>query len=145
MKRTWLMGGALVAAVGMTLGGIVLQPVHAQGQPGIRVAVIDVGKVFKEYSKYKSLADTLKAEIEAKENELKSMEQAMRGKAESIKSIKAQADRDRIEKEIADLKFSFEKKRQTYRSDLMRREADMYTTIYKELTDMLAEIGRAHV
>jgi outer membrane protein len=138
VKRTWLLGGALAVAVGMTLCGVAYQPVHAQGQPGIRVAVIDVGKVFKEYSKYKSLADTLKADIEAKENELKSMEQAMRGKAESIKSIKAQADRDRIEKEIADLKFSFEKKRQTYRSDLMRREADMYTTIYKELTDMLA-------
>ena len=80
MKRTWLMGGALAVGVAMTLCGIVLQPVQAQGQgqPGIRVAVIDVGKVFKEYSKYKSLADVLKAEIEAKENELKSMEQAMR-------------------------------------------------------------------
>lgn len=140
MKRSWLLGAAFMAAIGISLLGLRLDTAQAQSQPnysGVRVACIDVGKVFKEYSKYKSLADGLKAEIETKENELKSMEQLVRGKMESMKQINNQADRDRIEKEIADLRFSFEKKRQSYRNDLMRREADMYNTVYKELTDLL--------
>lgn len=142
MNRTWMLSGAMVLAAVVAGIGMQIDLAHAQGQQapnfqGIRVACIDVGKVFKEYAKYKTLAESLKADIESKEGELKSMEQVMRGKLESMKSIRSDEDRDRIEKEIADLKFNFEKKRQNYRSDLMRREADMYNTIYKELTDLL--------
>lgn len=144
MKRSRIVGAAIATASLLILGGYRLAPVHAENTPnaqagyqGIRIAVIDVGKVFKEYAKYKSLAENLKAEIETKEQELRSMEQVMRGKVESMKSITKPADRDTVEKDVADMRFNFEKKKQSYRGELMQREADMYSTVYKELTDLL--------
>lgn len=143
MKRTWQLGAGMAAA-SMVVAGLSLEVAGAQQQPtqgqyqGIRLAVLDVSKVFKEYVKFKSLAETFKAELETKEGQLKTDEQQIRAKIESAKDIKSPADRERIEKEVNDLKFAFDRNRQKFRGDLMRKEADMYVTVYKELTDLLS-------
>lgn len=140
MKKTWMFTGALMAAAVMMVAGVAAdRPVVAQqGQwPAIRVAVINVKKVFDGYAKFKTLIESLKSDYEAKENELRASEQMIRSKLEQLKDMKSQADRDKVEKEIADHKFNFERNRRKYQQDFMAREAGVVNTVYKEMTDLL--------
>lgn len=143
MKR-WILTGALVAASMMLGAGFVMRPVQAQQEQnsGTRVAVVDVNKVFKEYAKFKTLSEELKASIQSKEDELRTIEQNVRAKAQQAQQLRNQADRDRVEKEIADLKFDFEKKRRDYQNEFLKREATIYSSIYKEMSDVVAAIAK---
>lgn len=137
MKRTVVAG--VMGVAGLLVGSaLLLPPVQAQqAAGGIRIFVIDVNKVFKDYTKYQSMTEGLKADIEAKEKELRATENIMRSKVEEMKALKSKADQERVEKELADLKFGFEKSRRNYQEELVRKEADIYSTVYKEMSDLL--------
>lgn len=140
MKKNWLFAGALATAGLLWTAGAVLEPVHAQQQqqwPGIRIAVVDIGKVFKDYNKFKEMMDRLKGEVDGKEQELRKQEQEIAALAEQIKTLKDPADQERIAKDGNDKKFNFERNRQKYRDELVQQEAEVYKTCYKELTDLL--------
>lgn len=142
MKKNWLFAGALATAGLLWTAGSVLEPVHAQQQqswPGIRIAVVDIGQVFKKYDKFTQLMDRLKSEVEGKEQELRKQEQEIQVLAEQIKAMKDPGDQERVAKEANDKKFNFERNRQKYRDELVQQEAEVYKTCYKELTDLLKQ------
>lgn len=103
------------------------------------IYVINVNDVFKSYEKFKRLSDDFKTDVEKKENELKGLDQIMKAKVEQIKSLTNKADRDRIEKEIAQHKFDFDQKTRNYRVDLAQKEADIYNTCYKDMSELLSQ------
>lgn len=141
MKKSWLLVGASAIA-GMLLGaGFALEPVKAEAEAasGIRVYVLNVNKVFQDYEKFKRLRDGLKGDIEATENQLRASENIIKGKIESLNSLTNAADRDKVEKEVADLKFQFEKDRRKYQAEFLTKEAAIYSTVYKEMTDLVGE------
>lgn len=141
--RGWILAGALASTGLLLSAGMVYEPVHAEQEAGggVRVAVIDVQKAFKGYNKFNTLNDELKASIDAKESELREIESGIRSRVQQGQQLTKQTDRDRIEKEIADLKFEFEKKRRDYQADFLRREADIYSTVYSELTEVVQAIA----
>lgn len=143
--RGWILAGALASTGLLLSAGMVFQPVHAEGEAagrGVHVAVIDVHKALKGYNKFNTLNEELKASIEAKEAELRDIEQGIRSRIQSGQQLTNQKDRDRIEKEIADLKFEFEKKKRDYQMEFLRREADIYSSVYSELTDVVEAIAQ---
>lgn len=140
MSKNWLYAGAMGAAGILFAAGTVMQPVHAQQQyPGIRVAVVDIGKAFKDYDKFKLMMERLKGEVEVKEQELRKAEAEIQSLAEQLQSVKAPADKERIAKEGNDKKFDFERNRQKFREELVAHEADVYKTCYKDLTDLVKQ------
>jgi Skp family chaperone for outer membrane proteins len=144
VKKNWLFAGALATAGLLWTAGSVLEPVHAQQQansnwPGIRIAVVDIGKVFKDYNKFKEMMDRLKGEVDGKEQELRKQEQQIQVLAEQIKAMKDPNDQERVAKEANDKKFEFERNRQKYRDELVQQEAEVYKTCYKELTELLKQ------
>lgn len=143
--RGWVLAGALVSAALLVTAGVVMEPVRADQEAaggGVRVAVIDVQKVFKGYTKFTTLNSELKAAIDAKETELREIEQNIRSKVQQAQQLTNQKDRDRIEKEVADLKFEFEKNRRDYQAEFLRRESDIYSTIYSEVTDVVEALAK---
>ena len=140
MKKTWLLAGSLILSSLLIGAGVMFEPAHANQQqwPGVALAIVNVNKVFKSYTKFTRLMDQLKGDIEAKENELRATEKIITGKMASLKSLTQKQDRDNAEKEIAELKFTFEKDRRDLQQSFLQREAQIYSTVYKELTDLLA-------
>lgn len=146
MKKCWLFAGVLALA-GVLLGVDAFRgslQAQAQGQApqswsGIRIACLDIDKVFQEYDKFKFLRDSLKKEIEQKETELKDLQTRIQTKIESLKDIRSQVDRDRIEKEVADLRFEFERLKRDSQQYFINREAEVYASIYKEVSDLVKE------
>jgi Skp family chaperone for outer membrane proteins len=141
VTRTSLFAAGLVTAGLLVGASLVLERADAdeQAATATRIMVLDVNKVFKNYDKYKTLADGLKTEIEGKEAKLREMEKKIRANMQAINSLKKREDRDRMEKQTAELKFNFEKSRRDYQEELVRREADIYSTIYKEMSDIVEE------
>lgn len=144
MKKNWLIAGAMMLA-GLTVGlGLFLESAQADPQQGAGqtrpfIHVINVNEVFKGYSKYQQLTTTFKSEVEKRESQLKAQEQILRAKMEEMKFKKDKSDRDRLEKEIADKRFETEQLKRNFQDELTQKEADIYATVYKDMSDMLTQ------
>ena len=51
--------------------------------------------------------------------------------------LKIKEDRDRVEREIAEMRFDFEKQRKDLQNSFLSKEAGVYSTCYKDLIDLL--------
>ena len=146
MNRTMLFAATLGVA-GMLLGaGLGLDPAHAQQKKDvpIKIYVIDVDKVFKDYDKFKTLRDAWQTEIQDREKQLRAVDEMIRSKMEQRNSLKGQQDRDRIELEINELSFKGKKMKRDYEVDMARKQADMMATVYKEMSDVLEKACKEH-
>jgi Skp family chaperone for outer membrane proteins len=140
VSKKGLLAGILSVAVLSIVAGFVLQPVQAQQQSARPfVHVINVNDTFKNYAKYQQLTNAFKAEVEKKENQLKAHEQVLKSKMEELKFKKDKDDRARLEKEIADKRFEVEQLKRDYQDELTKKEADIYGTCYKDMTDLVTE------
>ena len=114
MKRTSLFAVAMATAGMLTGTGLMMEQAGAESQQRFPFYVIDVNKTFKGYDKYKALTDAFKAEIDGKEPKLRTTEQMIRTKIEAARQFKKQEDRDRVEKEVNELKFNFDKMKRDF-------------------------------
>lgn len=143
MNKNWLVAGGFAVAASCFSMGMNQKTVQAQDKKeaggSLRVCVINVQQVFKDNTKFKNLMESLKGSVEAKDKELRAKDEERRGKIASVQTIKVQADRDRIEKEVRDLEFEMKKTQTRYQQEFMQREADIYSAVYKDMTDLLSQ------
>jgi len=129
--------GVLVA--GITLSGVA-RGQNPQGQAEIphKVGLIDMAHVFKNYKKFDALREDLKAEI-AKSDEVAKQQ------AEKIKSLQAQLkefkegtpDYAAVEKQFLKATSDFETFRKSQQREFLRKESQIYKTIYLEVSDVV--------
>lgn len=125
------LGGNLLAQNGAPAGG----GTAAANLPH-KVALIDMAVVFKQYKKFESLRADLKEEIEQSEAKAKGM-------AENLQSLQAKMKTFRegspefgaTEKELASLSAEFETFRRAAQRDFLKKESQIYHTVYLEVTD----------
>jgi outer membrane protein len=138
---------ALAAAVA-TMAGIWgyaggAQAQQGQGGPaaqGQKIALIDMGYVFKNYAKFDALRKSLEAEI-------KQMAEQDKVEAEKIKKMQSDLqllgkthnqsspEFQRAEQALADAVAKFQADHGLKERDLARKEADIFKTIYLEVAD----------
>ena len=133
------------AAVVAILAGIVSFVGTARGQApksnselAHKVGLIDMAYVFKEYEKFTMLRTELQEEI-------KQSDQQARAKAEQIKKLQEELNSGTLkdnspeyraqEKQLAKAASEFEAFRKVAQRDFLRRESQIYKTIYLEVTD----------
>jgi Skp family chaperone for outer membrane proteins len=134
----WL--GASVAAAGLLGAGMLLSPVHADGEgKGPPVYVINVKKVFDASPRFKAEAETLKAEMQKKEEDLRTLQNALQAKAQQREKFKGGAEREQIDKQINDMQFDFKAKQVKYREDLSKAESAAVGSVYREMTSLLSQ------
>lgn len=122
------------------LAAAVTGPTTAYGQAGEsvphQVGLIDMAHVFQNYKKFEDLREGLKAEIAKSDSQAKQMAEAMKSlQAEMADFESGSATYVEAEKRLLKMKSEFDAFTQGARRDLMRRESQIYKTVYLEVSD----------
>lgn len=134
---------AVMAAVWGSLGSML----HAQAPEGAaslphKVGLIDMGYVFKNYEKFK----TLRADLEAEMKQVVEKDQVDSQKIKKLQSDlqllgkthnESSPEYQRKEKELADAVASYQTSRKLLERDFMRKEAEIFKTTYLEVADFV--------
>jgi Skp family chaperone for outer membrane proteins len=113
--------------------------VRADGRPPEsphRIALIDMARVFKNYKKFENLREELKGDLTKSEDKFKQMAEQIRKEQSELKLIKEGSDEyAQKEKVVLNHTSQAETYRKSQQRDLIRREAQIYKTIYLEVAD----------
>lgn len=117
---------------------------NADDAPG-KIGLIDIVQVFKDYDKVKTQLKALAAE--AKENQ-----QSLTTKVEDMKRIQEQIQsgtfaqgtpqRKELESQLISLSTQVESDRKVAQLDFVRRESDIYKSVYVEIQDTVGMFAK---
>lgn len=108
-----------------------------------KIALIDMGRVFKEYKKFDALREDWKAELTTNENSAKELAQKIQKITEQMKTFKSGDEKFiSLEKEQTRMAADFESFRKNSQRDLMRKEADIYKTVYLETMEVVEKFAQ---
>jgi Skp family chaperone for outer membrane proteins len=109
------------------------------------VAVIDVGYIFKNHTRFKAAMDKMKDEVLAAENGLKAERDRINGLMEQLKGFNVGTpEYRRLEGDIAKAQGDFSVNAQLQKKDFMDREAKVYMQVYAEVEQAVAQFARQH-
>lgn len=101
-----------------------------------RIALIDMARVFKNYKKFDNLREELKGGLQETEERFKKMAEQIRREQSELKLLKEGTDEyAQKEKLILAHTTQAETFRKTQQRDLIRKEAQIYKTVYLEVAD----------
>lgn len=135
MKRMTVNATVFVLVTGLawTPGALL-----AQGQPESphRIALIDMARVFKNYKKFENLREELKGDLTKSEEKFKAMAGQIRKEQEDLKLVKEGSEEfAQKEKLVLGHTTQAETYRKSQQRELIRREAQIYKTVYLEVAD----------
>jgi Skp family chaperone for outer membrane proteins len=136
-------GGLLV--VGGAISGVLAQnrptgtaqgyrpaPV-APGAPG-GIALIDISKVFKQHTRFTSMMNTLKAEVERTEELMRKEADALKQMVEQMKQYKpGSPEYKEWERQLAERRSDMNVQAQLTRKEFLQKEAKIYHQVYREI------------
>ena len=129
-----------IVALALTFGCL-LSPNSASAQQQnppapTKVGLIDMAYVFKNYNKFKAMRDSLKEEIQGSDTKAKSLATRIKTTQDQLKTFSEGSPEFLAkEKELAQLTSDFEAFRKVAQRDFLRKEADIYKTVYMEVSD----------
>ena len=120
-------------------------PASASAQPADpphRIALIDLGRVFKEYKKIETLKEDWKSEFSVSEDSAKQMAAKIQSTVEKLKQFKAGSDQYiNLEKQQTQLTADFDAFRKNSQRELLRKEADLLKTVYLETMEVVEKFA----
>ena len=100
-----------------------------------KVGLIDMAKVFQDYTKFKDLREQLKTEIERSDAKAKQLAAAVTNLQTQMKDLKPGSPKyAQLEKALLNARGDFEAYRAGEQRELMRKESAIYKQIYVEVT-----------
>jgi Skp family chaperone for outer membrane proteins len=146
-----VVGGLLV--VGVAISSVLAQtrptgatqgyrpaPVAPAGQGGI--ALIDISRVFKQHSRFTSMMNTLKAEVERTEELMRKEAEALKQMVEQMKRYKAGSPEYKDwERQIAERRSDMNVQAQLTRKEFLQKEAKIYHQVYSEIEYFLNSLA----
>jgi outer membrane protein len=111
-----------------------------------KVGLIDMARVFKEYKKFEILREDLKSEIENSDQQAKAMAQKIQETQTALKDAPFKKDSPEylaLETKLTQQMSEFETFRKVAQRDFLRKEADIYKTIYLEALDVVKQAATA--
>lgn len=114
----------------------------AQAEPPHKIALIDMGRVFKEYKKIESLKEDWKSEFSVSEESAKQMAGKIQKIVEEIKQFKSGSPEFiKLEKEQTRLTAEFDAYRKNSQRELLRKEAELLKTVYLETMEVVEKFA----
>jgi len=108
-----------------------------------RIALIDMARVFKNYKKFEAMRDELKGELTKSEERFKAMAETVKQEQTQLKGYKEGSEEySRIEKSILTHTTQMQAFQKSQQRDLIRKEAQIYKTIYLEVSDAVEKYAR---
>ena len=148
MKRHLAIHGSLI---GLFVGMIMSLPIHTvQAQdagrpPATHQAVIDVGYIFKNHTRFKSMMDKMRDEVMAAENGLKAERDRINGLVEQLKGFNpGTPEFKKLEAEVAKAQGEFNVTAQLQKKDFMDREAAVYQEVFGEIQQVVTKFAQEH-
>ena len=128
--KRWIVASLAVFSLAMTL-----QSASAQ----TRVAILDVGKVFKNHPQFKGQLDALKQEAEQFKAVSVQQQQALMKKGEALKQYEpGSAEYRNVETQLAQESAAMEVQQRDKMRDLMRQEAELHYGTYQQVNNAVA-------
>jgi Skp family chaperone for outer membrane proteins len=101
-----------------------------------RIALIDMARVFKNYKKFEAMRDELKTELQKSEERFKAMAEMIKKEQLDLKNYKEGTEEySKVEKSLLTHTTQAEAFRKSQQRELIRKEAQIYKTIYLEVSD----------
>lgn len=129
---------ALACCIGLTA------PVMGQNQPAaapaapVKIGLVDMARVFKEYNKFEDMRASLKAEMETALAEAKKIAAAAEKIKEELKLLKpGSPEFIKREADLAQLSSDFETKRKLANVTYQRKEAEIFQDIYVDAVGVI--------
>ncbi len=148
MKRILILAAAAAVLVGF-LGKTWSQNAATKKVPQSvphKIGLIDMARVFKEYEKFELLRTDLKSDIRGSDQQAKAMALQIQQIGEELKSKTfKQGSPEYIdrEKRLTEQTSQFEAFRKNAQRDFLRKEAQIYRTIYLEVIDVVRQAAEA--
>lgn len=143
MKKLILSAAVIVVFAGLSC---FTTSARAQGgaakQMATKIGLIDMAEVFKEYKKFEALRDGLKADIKATDAKAKQMAtqaQAMQAKLKSGNFKQDSPEYKQIESQLTQLRAEFTTFKNQSQREFMKKESQIYKTVYLEVSDAVAK------
>lgn len=112
-----------------------------------QIGLIDMAYVFKEYGKFKAMSEALKKEVESTDGEAKSKVEALQAMQTRLQSgvlAEGSADYQALEQELVAKAAELESFRKLKQRDFLRKEADIYKTVYLEVQDAVEQYAKIY-
>ena len=139
MKRMTIKATVFVLVTGLAwTPAALLAEGQPEGQPESphRIALIDMARVFKNYKKFENLREELKGDLTKSEEKFKAMAGQIRKEQEDLKLVKEGTEEfAQKEKLVLGHTTQAETYRKSQQRELIRREAQIYKTVYLEVAD----------
>lgn len=108
-----------------------------------RIALIDMARVFKNYKKFEAMREELKGELSKSEERFKAMTETVKQETQQMKGFKeGTPEYSNLEKSILNHTSQMEAFRKSQQRDLIRKEAQIYKTIYLEVSDAVEKYAQ---
>ena len=131
-------------AVAAASTGFAMAPAFAQERPAAapakaaapthQVGLIDMAHVFKNYDKFKSMTEDMQADAKAAQAEAEAMVEQMKQIQETMQKLtEGSADYIANETKILTLQTKLESFRKVQQREFLRKEAEIYKTVYMEV------------
>ena len=132
---------ALACCIGLTA------PAMGQNQPAaaaapaalpVKIGLVDMARVFKEYNKFSDMRASLQGEMEAALADAKKIAGDAEKVKEELKLLKpGSAEYIKRESDLAQLSSDFETKRKIANLNYQRKEAEIFQNIYVDAVDVI--------
>lgn len=108
-----------------------------------KIALIDMAYVFKNYQKFTQLREDLKAEIQVSEEEAKQKALALQDMQQKMKQFaEASPEFTAAEQQLAKASAEFEAFRRAAQREFLKKESQIYHTVYLDVTDAVARYAK---
>jgi Skp family chaperone for outer membrane proteins len=132
--------------------GVFLSTRDSHGQAAAKplahqVGLIDMAFVFKNYDKFKRQTEALQAEIKVKDDQAKTKVETMKTLKEKLDSGSLQTGSPeylKVEGELIALNTGLETFRKQAQLEFLRREADIYKSVYSEVQKAVTKYADFH-
>lgn len=111
-------------------------------EPPHKIALIDMGRVFKEYKKIETLKEDWKSEFSVSEEQAKKMSAQIQKIVEEMKLFKTgSTEFIKLEKQQTQMAAEFTSFQKNAQRDLIRKEADLLKTVYLEAMEVVGKFA----
>ncbi len=152
MKKLFVCFAVAAASVGFAMA-----PASAQERPVAapakavapaaaathQVGLIDMAHVFKNYDKFKSMSEDMQADAKAAQSEAEAMVEQMKTIQETMQKLtEASPDYTKQETQILTLQTKLETFRKVQQREFLRKEAEIYKTVYMEVQNAVQRYAK---
>ena len=137
-------------AVAAASAGFAMAPVSAQEKAAApaasathQVGLIDMAHVFKNYDKFKSMTEDMQADAKKAQDDATAMVEQMKtiqGKMQGLQE--GSVDYAKQEEQILTLQSKLETFRKVQQREFLRKEAEIYKTVYMEVQEAVQKYAK---